>query len=102
MTFDEIDLPALKARVRYAHSKGYSIANAEKYAEALGNGEPPVGVERGSTEHLTHLIALVEANGGKPPVAASPLVVEEPVEAAPAEPVAPATTDAKKGRKKKA
>lgn len=58
------NLDELKARVKYAHYKGYKIAYAEDYAADLGGGPPPIGVEPYSTAHLLHLIEMKEMSYG--------------------------------------
>ena len=50
------DLADLRARVMYAHHRGFGIAKAADYVAALGGGAPPEGVEEGSTAHLLALL----------------------------------------------
>jgi hypothetical protein len=50
------EIADLKARVQYAQFHGFAIASGENYVEALGGGDPPEGIEKGSIAHLQLLL----------------------------------------------
>jgi len=112
MQMSDAELASLRARCLMASQRGYSVARADQYMEALaseaGSVDPPSGSKAGSAAHLAAMASEVMAvRGGKKP--AAPKKVPEPPKSSPKAPPkaapktapAPALVKAKKEEKPK-